>query len=508
MSVIRKATQSLVWMFADSWLSLIWGVAYMAIMARILGPDVFGIMALAGACLGIVGIFVSDTLTEGLKQFDTLHRGHENAAFWLNTGLSFAFAVLVCLIASPLATYLGSDILAQILPIMAVISFIATISDVPEALLERHLEHKKIVILETIIDLPTTLLAICLALLGFGIWSLIISSAISTLISTIALFWLAKWKPGIEMSRQHVRDTTQFARDTFFTKVLEFLDGAIPVFALGYFVGERALGLYSIAMNLASQFSGLLMGPLSEIAMTVVARLQNSLDQIRKLLDDVFQVTTFVMYPAIIGACLIAPLAASWMLGDKWAGIEIPLIIALLLGLRHATGDFNIAILRGLGDTRSPLIILGVGVLILLILLPFALPFGLTGVMVLVAVRIFATWPLSAWFLERRADYPAHRQFTVGWRALICALVMAGAVLSALSIQLIVSASAIIQMAIAITLGVLVYLSLYILVWPQRLREGVSALKSQILSESAIEIDENESVSTVHERQKAKVLGT
>ncbi|MEO1305787.1 MAG: oligosaccharide flippase family protein [Pseudomonadota bacterium] len=490
MSIVRKATKSILWMFADSWLSLVWAIVYMAIMARLLGPDVFGIMALAGACLGIAGIFLSDTLTEGLKQFDDLYEEHENAAFWINTSLSLFFAIAVIVLAAPIAEVLNSEILAQILPAMALISLIGTLSDVPEALLERDLEHKKLVILEAVIDVPTSFLAIALALLGFGIWSLIISAALSTLVSSIALFWLAKWTPGLRLSRQHASEVITFARDTFLTRSLDYVDSALPTFALGYFVGERALGLYSIAMNLAAQFSGLIMGPLSEIAMSVIARLQNSLDQIRKLLDDVFQVTTFVMYPAIIGACLIAPLAAPLVFGDKWAGIELPLIIALLLGLRHATGDFNIAILRGLGDTRSPLIILSIGVVFLAALLPIAVQFGLIGVMVLVALRVFATWPLSAWFVERRSGYPARNQFTIGWRALICALVMASVVLAAMSTSIVASWPAIFQIATMTLLGVIMYLSLFVLLWPQRLRGGIAQLKVAIVGSDGEDEDQ------------------
>ena len=480
MTVIRKATRSLIWLFAETWLTLVWGIIQMAIMARLLGPDVFGLLALAGACLGVGSIFLSDALTEGLQQFDELRDGHSNAAFWLNTCLSISFVILICLLAGPLAALFKTPIIAQVLPVMAVIGLIGMLSDVPEALLERDLEHQKLVILDNVIGVPTSLLTIGLALYGFGIWSIVLGGAVATLASTIALFWVTKWRPGLSFSRQDWRDVTQFARDTIALKCLAYADDALPRFTIMYFLGERALGLYSIALNLAGQFSGLLMGPLSEVAMAVVARLQNDLAQVKKTLSDVYALTTFIMYPAVIGAALLAPLVTPLLLGPQWSGIEVPLIIALLIGLRHATGDFNIAILRGLGDTRSPLISLAVGIVIFAVFIPFALPFGLIGLISLVAIRVFATWPLTAWFVKRRCGYPVILQFTIGWRSLAAALIMAACVIAVMQTAWLTAWPVWAQLIAFTTLGIAIYSSLYVTLWPKRLRGGLSQLVEAI----------------------------
>ena len=492
MTVIRKATQSAIWLFADSWLSLVWSVIYVAIMARLLGPEVYGVMALAGAALGIGAVLLGDTLSEGLKQFEDLDAEHSNIVFWLNLGLGALYTLIIFLIAEPIGVLFGSELVGQILPVLAVISLLGSIADVPEALLERHLEHKSLVILENLTDIPVSLIAIVLALFGFGIWALIIPSAITTLIWTIALFWLSKWRPGFAVSRRHWDRVVGFARDTLFTKCLGYLDSALPTLALGYFVGERALGMYSIAMNFAGQLSGLLMGPFSEIAMTVVARLQSKLDQVRKLLDDVFQLTTFVMYPAILGACLVVPLVVPMLLGAQWAGIEAALIFALLLGLRDATGEFNIAIMRGLGDTRSPLISLSIGVVILVALLPFAAGYGLVGVVALVTFRVFSTWPLSAWFVQRVSGYPALSQFTTGWRSLLSALAMAGMVFVFLHTPITPDWSDLAKLIVSIGLGTVSYIAIYGLLWPQRLRLGFAKLKDAILYEPESEDDQTD----------------
>lgn len=476
MSIARRALRSAVWMFADDWLNLVWGIVSMAVLARLLGPEVFGILAMAGVSLGLGAVFLGDTITEGLIQFEELEEGHSNIAFWLNTSLGAAFALAIVGVAEPLSWAFDAPILADILPIMAAIGWVGSLGDVPEALLERELEHKKLVIMENAIGVPCSILTIILAVLGYGIWSVIISAAVSSVLSVIGLFWMARWRPGVTRSDQALRDVTRFGRDTLALKCLGYLDDAVPRLALAVFLGDRALGLYSIAMSLAGNVSGLIMGPLSGLAMSVVARLQTDLATIRLLLDDVFKLTTFVMYPAILGACMAAPLAAPLLLGDGWSGVEIPLIIALLVGLRHATGEFNISILRGLGDTISPIYSLLAGIGLMLVCLPIAVPLGLTGIAGLVALRVFATWPLTAWFVQRRSGYPMWNQFVLGWRALLASVIMVCSIALIFNLQLVEALSSPVKLGLMIAIGIAIYSSLFAILWPNQLRQGRARL--------------------------------
>ena len=485
MSIAQRATRSVLWMFAESWLGLAWGAFSLAILANILGPEVFGTLAIAHMVLGVGGIFLGSALTAALRQFEELKPGHSNAAFWISMGMCAAFTLIVVLIAEPLALAFDMPILAQLVPVIALTSLIGQLAEVPEALLERELEHKKLVILDNVIGLPCSVLGIVLAVMGFGVWSLVWSGVLTTVAATVAVFWVTKWSPSFAMSREDVKDILTFGRDTVFLRVLGFFDDFLPKLFVGYMLGERALGLYSMALNLSGQLSGLLMGPLSAIAMEVVARLQRDLSQLRTLLREVFSLTTFVMYPAILGACFVAPFATLMIFGEQWRGIEVPLVIALLIGLRHATGDFNVAILRGLGETKAPLLSLGVGVIVFLLALPIGVQFGLIGVMAVVALRVFATWPLSAWFVERRSGFPLIEQFTIGWRPLICALAMSMCLFGLMQQPFFITLPNAGKISLLIGVGIAVYSLLFAMFWRRRLLDGLSQFRRALRLQDA-----------------------
>ncbi len=426
--VIRRAMRNIVWMFAHSWGSAVFGLVSFAIMARILGPEPYGVMALASLVFGVVGIFVGPPLTESLQQREEISDTHLDTTFWLNSGLTILFSIVIALLADPIANLIGAPGVAEVLPALSLLMVVGSVEGVPGALLQRRLENEKVVFIETVSEVVSTGTGLVLAILGFGVWALVISMAVGTTISAAGIIYAAKWRPGFAVSGEAFRELFGFNRDTVLTYLLGYIDDAIPRFLLSIVGGERAVGLLAMAGNVSGMVTELLMGPFNEIAMNVVARLQSSRQVVHDLLDRVFAMTTAAIYPATLGLAMVAPLLIPLLVGEEWAAAVLPVQIFLVLGIRDATGTFNIAILRGVGDSRSPLLILTIGIVLLGVMAPFLMPYGVSGIAAMIALRTFLTWPLSAWLVQKAAGYSALHQMTVGWRALLSALGMVGAV--------------------------------------------------------------------------------
>jgi len=468
--IIRRAIRNLVWMFAHSWASAVFGLVTFAVMARILGPEPYGIMALAGLVFGIAGVFVGAPLTESIQQRDEITDTHLNTTFWLNSGLTLMFAGVIALLANPIATLISAPGVAEVLPALSVIMVISSLEGVPGALLQRQLENDKLVWIETASEVLTACVALALALLGFGVWALVASMAVGAVISVAGVFYATKWRPGLEFSGQAFRELFAFNRDTIATYLLGYVDDAIPRFLLSFVGGERAVGLLSIAGTISGSLTDLLMGPFNEIAMNVVARLQSSRKTVHDLLDRVFAMTTAVIYPATLGLAVVAPLLVPLIIGEDWTAAVLPLQIFLVLGIRDATGTFNIAILRGVGDSRSPLVILSLGIVLLCVLAPLLLPYGIVGIATLIAVRTFLTWPLSAWLVQKAAGYSAMRQLLIGWRALLCSLAMVAIVWL---VQTLVPQDwhPVAEIAVTVATGIVAYAGLMLLIGAGQVRE-------------------------------------
>ena len=476
MSPITRAIKSAFWLFAESWLSAVFSILSFAILARLLGPEVFGTMALAGVIFGATAIFVGSALTESLEQREEIDQSHIDTIFWLNSGLCLIFAILITLLAGVFGGLLNSTSLAVVLPALSLTAFISGLGAIPQALLERDLSHDKLVKLNMLSGSLATTTAIVLAWFGFGVWSLVFSALIGASIGTVGAWYLTQWRPTLLVSRAAFDDLFEFNRDTIATNVLGYVDSAFPRILLSIVGGERALGLLDIAFKFSGMVSELLMGPFNELAMNVVARLQSSRKAVADLLDRVFIMMTALIYPATLGLCAIAPILVPFILGSEWSGAVLPVQIALLMGIRDATGDFNFAILRGMGDTRSPLVILAIGILIMVAFAPLFAPYGATGICALIALRVFSTWPISAYRVQNVCGFPALKQFTIGWRALLSAMISAGSVIGA-SLLLPASLNSVVALGGLIALGMIVFALMMWLIGATHIQRLFAALK-------------------------------
>lgn len=480
MNPVARAIKSAAWLLADSWIGAALSVVSFTLLARWIGPTDFGTMAIAGLVFSAVGIFVGGALTESLEQRPSIDPGHLDAMFWLNAGLCALFAALIAACAGPIGAMFGSERLADVLPVLALVAFISSFGAVPRALLERNLEQPRLVALSMLVGVPSMVTAILMAWLGFGIWSLVASGFIIAVFGTAGVYYLTGWRPGLGARRQHFADLARFNRDTIATNLLGYLDDALPRVLLAFAAGERAVGIFDLAMKLTGQLSGLIIGPLSDIAMNVVARMQADRHAVTELLERVFRLTTILMYPAMLGMFAIAPVALPWLFGDAWADAVLPAQIALLIGIRSASGNFNIAILRGFGDTASPMRILAAGLLVQTLLSPLIFLYGAAGAAGVVAIRLFLTWPLSARFVERVSGFPAIRQFTIGWQALVSAGLMAAAVSLAIG-NAPAGAPVLLVLAGAVLFGILAYGALLIaLRQASTIRSSLNWFKTQM----------------------------
>ncbi|MEO1405798.1 MAG: oligosaccharide flippase family protein, partial [Pseudomonadota bacterium] len=288
MNVIARSVRSTAWIVADSWISAALGAISYLFLIRILGPEIFGTIAIAGLFFGAVGTFVGSALTESIQQREEVEAGHLNMTFWLNSSLCFVLAGLIAAAAVPIGAFFGSEALTKVIPALALAALISSFGALPRALLERKLQHDKLAALNALAGIPATVVALGMAWSGFGVWSLVGSILTGTCLGTLGVWLMVDWRPGLAMERRHFADLSDFNRNTVLTNALGYADDAIPRFTLAIVAGERAVGLFDLAIQISSTLSSAIMGPIGEVAMNTIARLQSREEHVRELLHRVF----------------------------------------------------------------------------------------------------------------------------------------------------------------------------------------------------------------------------
>ncbi len=378
-SPVDRTIASVLWLLIGRWSQFALSLVTLTVMARFLGPEVYGLYALCYVAVGLGDALVNGAFAEALIPRRALERHHENAAFAMSLMPAVALAAAMILGGRALADLFDSSELAVVLPAMSGVVVLAAIGAVPAALLEREMHHRKLVMIDNSAGMIASLTGIGLAIGGFGVWSLVAMETIRVFVRSTVLMRVARWVPGFTTSRSAIADIWTFGRKVVAIRLLQYVDRMTPVTVLGLVLGETAVGYYSLGWRIYEQIQRVLVAPMANVAMPAAALAQDDLPTLRAILEGATRATSSIAYPAFIGAAAIAPVAVPFLFGSQW-GPAVPAVqILLLIGIRSAISAFNGGVMRGLGRPDLQLGMLAVGATATLLMVPIAAPYGIAA---------------------------------------------------------------------------------------------------------------------------------
>ena len=427
MSVKGQAVRGVAWTALAGWVQLAAGLlAYFLASVR-LGPGALGVWSLAALLVGAGDMLVGGPLCDSVQQRADLEDDARDATFWFGQALAVLIAVGLIAGSGPITKMFGAPQSAGFLRIAAIGLPLGAASSFFSALLGRSLSFNVIARVNIWTSLLGTAVAITGVALGFGVVSLLAAELSGRLLRVAALWRASAYRPRRPARISALGKLMRFNRDTLATYVIGYADSAAPAYLTAFFLGPQALGYLGMAQRVLGMLHQIIIGSLSEVAMASAARVQADPAALKSLVQSLYRLATFLAYPAFLGAVVLTPDLLR-LLGPRWAGAALPTQLLLLVGLRTATGSFNIAILRGVGRSLAPLILLSLGLALNVAFIPPLTRFGAAGVAAAVVARTFATWPLGAWMIKHGTGLSYTEQARAGGAALGAAVIMMGTV--------------------------------------------------------------------------------
>jgi O-antigen/teichoic acid export membrane protein len=417
-----------IWTSARNLLQLVLSLTALAIVARELGPQAYGTFGVAMVVIGVAEMIVGGALTDSLVQRKDLSDGHIDATFWLSSSASLVLGVLIAAYAAPLARLAGSDEAAHILTALACLLPLTVSSRVPMALLARELRFRAASMIGALATILSCGTGILLALRDGGIWTLVVMEGVRSCVNLVGAFLAVQWRPGRRGRWRHLGELSRFNAGTLATYAVGYADNLLPRLLVSHLMGAETLGLFMLATRVSSELSHLLTAPLHTVAMAACARAQGTHDELHRMVLGLYRASRLVVFPAFLGMAALAPYLVPWVLGADWQAAVLAIQILMLGGLRVATGAFNTAILFGVGQVGSPLILFSAGCLLHVLLIPLLAPWGVAGVAIAMVGRQFGNWPLACVLINRAIGLSIRRQIGGGMSVLCAAAAMAGIV--------------------------------------------------------------------------------
>ncbi|HEY5984207.1 MAG TPA: MOP flippase family protein [Anaerolineales bacterium] len=321
------------------------------VLARLLDPTDFGLLAMAFVVTGLVGLFKDLGTAAAVVQKKDLGDTLLSSIFWLNVLLGVG-ATIMLVVGAPLAGLVYNEPgVVIVLRILAAGFAVSGAGTVHQALLERQLEFRSLARLELASVLVGAAGGIAAALLGAGVWSLVLQSLLTAVMST-ALLWLAnRWRPSRILAWSEVLGVTRFSLNLTGYNVFGYFARNADYFLIGRFLGSQQLGVYYLAYRLLLLPVGSIGAVVGRVMYPVLSKIQDDNERIAEVYLRMVALISFLSFPLMVALMVAAAPLAPLVLGAAWVSI-IPLIqIFAPVGMLQSIGTTVGSIYQAKGRT-------------------------------------------------------------------------------------------------------------------------------------------------------------
>ena len=402
-SLTHKTIHGLKWSYTSTIVRAVMQIGYTAVMARLLNPSDFGLVAMSWVVLRFGNYFAQMGMSSALIQKKDLSNKNISAAFTSSLFLGLLFTILTFFLA-PLAKYIfeNSDVV-PIVRIMGLSFLINGFSLTALALIRRRMNFKYLAFAEiTAFVIGYLVIGIGSALMGFGVWSLVYASLVQSFILALLSLLIFRHNLSLTFSWINYKPLVSFGSKVSVISFLEFIGGSLDTVLIGRFFGDTKLGFYNRAQLLIGLPMNYLTTSFSRVLFPSFSQIQEDNDRIKKNILIILEIAASVLFPFAIFVSITSKEIVYIVLGVKWMESAVLLKVLSLAAAVDLLLHLLASLFEAKGLLKDKIYAQSLFIIILSVAFYFALPFGVFGFAVaLLIAQIFRLSIYSIYFIIR-----------------------------------------------------------------------------------------------------------
>ena len=478
----EHALKGMMWSGLSEGLSQLFRFVITLILARLLVPQDFGIIGMASIFIGILLTFNQLGLAAGIIQRKSLTSEHINASFWAGIAIGVFFCVFTLVVSSLVADFFQEERLGPVLSFLSLIFIIGALASIPRALLIRDLKFKQVSFSEIIAELIASVIAIVMALSGFGLWSLVWKNILGNLFITVIYWVIHPWRPALHFNYKSFKEIFGFSSNVMGSDIIGYAQSNVDYLIIGKMLGALQLGYYSLAFNMISFPVRRVSSVIGGVIFPVFSRIQDNNDKLRRGYLETIKYTSIITFPAIAGLFILAPEFVSVILGQKWSPAILPLQILCLLGVVRSITYYSGSVLLSKGKPDLAFRWNTLTLVMLVISISWAMQYGIVGVAATVAIVSTTMCLIIQLMANGLIDLKIKDFLWSVYPAFISSLAMVGVIWLFKQAYLVSSQNSFYIFIVLVPLGIVIYLITLKIVCPSILSDVKRILK-EILNE-------------------------
>lgn len=373
-------------------------VASTIVLARLLPPSDFGLVAMVVALTGLAALFGDLGLSMATVQRRNITAAQVNALFWINAAAGVVIAAVVIALSPVIAWFYAEPRLVEITCALAAPFVLSGVTAQHKALMNRQMRFRALVTIDLVALIGGIVAAIALAIAGAGYWALV-ANPITTAILTLALVWtFSGWRPGLPARAGGVRSMIAFGANLTGFNLVNYFARNLDDILIGWWWGASALGLYSRAYRLLTLPIQQINAPMAQVMVPGLSRIQSDDERWRQGYRRAISAMMLATAPISTFSWVFADPIIPLLLGSQWND-AVPIFRNLAIA-GVAQSLFNsmgwIYLSRGRSDRMFKWGIFGATIFCLSFIV--GLPYGPSGVALAYSIAVLGlAWPCVAY---------------------------------------------------------------------------------------------------------------
>jgi teichuronic acid exporter len=400
------------------------------VLARLLLPEDFGIIALVTIFIVIANVFVHSGLNTALIQKKNADEIDFSSVFFLSLFISGLIYVILFISSPFIADFFREPLLKPILRVISIILFFGALNSVQLSIVSRNLQFKKLFFSSLIAIIISGIIGILLAYNDFRVWALVAQQITFQVLITVILWFTLKWRPMLVFSFERIKSLFSFGWKLLVSSLIDHVYMDIRIIFIGKMYTSAILGFYNNGRLIPHTMVSNINSSIQSVMFPVLSSQQDNKKNVKSMVRRSIVTSSFLIFPIMVGLAVIAEPFVKIVLTEKWLP-AVPFIqifcISFALWPIHTA---NLQAINALGRSDIFLKLEIIKKVIGLIILAVTLFYGVYAIALGLVLSGVISSVINAYPNRKLLDYSYREQIKDIMPSLLLSLVMGAIVFS------------------------------------------------------------------------------
>ncbi len=288
------------------------------VLARLLRPADYGIIALVVIFTSIAGVFVQSGLNTALIQKKDADEADFSSVFYLSLALACTIYMVLFFAAPFIADFYEEPQITSVFRVLSITLIFGVFSSIQNAVISRSLQFKKLFFSSTGAILVSGSVGIYMAYTGFGVWALVGQQISNQFLAVLILWFTVRWRPQLLFSLKRVKGLFSFGWKLLVSGLIDTVYRDLRSLIIGKMYSPSMLGFYNRGQQFPSVIVSNIDGSIQSVMLPVLASQQDDRKRVKEMMRRAIVTSSFTICPMMVGLSVIAEPLVKLILTDKW----------------------------------------------------------------------------------------------------------------------------------------------------------------------------------------------